>query len=500
MSNPTNIIFPTIDLFLYDLKDGLGEDETIIENKCKVFCKKIFGDLAEKDKITFNEKYAQIEKHRHSEIDAIDLLETRFRKFDSPLDGYYYPRQFGDIYALLVDYSGKLDASGKSNDQPQDINHKIFEPLKAEIEKRISYTSNQTNQSNPDESGTIGQTWLAWGKLEENKTDTEIEDIAKELYTQVVSNYNWNRDFIGKGKLLGGTIFELWYQPEIINLTGKEFWDKFRSESHHILIWLFPENISASDMRKHVQTIYQDFIRLFHYRHKIVWAYYQSRFLKATLKKEFIEIQESINKARKLQEQLNTGKLNLTQLQATLTNTLISLSDYTIALNYLDDQIRTIATNLENYKYRLEKITSEHQGSNLSCLGEFNQSEIYAKKYLQQAKTDYANLLPGLTVIQNLSSTLQGIIQLEQTKSDRKLDNTIALVGIGLAISGLTATVATQYLPKPEHQYSTGYDFSVLLSPAFGLSLIVSAPFLLALIYRVSAPFLLALIYRFIRR
>lgn len=58
---------------------------------------------------------------------------------------------------------------------------------------------------------------------------------------------------------------------------------------------------------------------------------------------------------------------------------------------------------------------------------------------------------------------------------------------MGLAISGLTANVATQYLPKPQQTYPQGYDISiasVMLSPAFVLSFIVSAPFLLALIYR----------------
>ena len=301
------------------------------------------------------------------------------------------------------------------------ISHKIltisfFINIKKKL--KIEFLKNKIKliKLNSYESGTIGQTWLAWGKLEENKSDTEVEDIAKEIYTQIASNYKWDNDLIGKGELFGGKIFELWYHPEILNLTGKDFWDKFRTESHHVLIWLFPENISASEMRKQVQTIYQDFIRLFHYRHKIVWAYYQSRFLKANLKQESIEIQESINTARKLQTQLNTGKLDLNQLQQTLANTLVSLSDYTIELNYLDDQIRTIKTNLENYQYRLGKISSEHQSSNLSCLEEFSQSEIYAKKYLRQAETDYANLIPGLTVAQNLSDTLQGIIQLRTNK------------------------------------------------------------------------------------
>jgi hypothetical protein len=111
------------------------------------------------------------------------------------------------------------------------------------------------------------------------------------------------------------------------------------------------------------------------------------------------------------------------------------------------------------------------------CLEEFSKSEIYAQEYLKQPET-------GLTAVQNLSGTIQGIIQLEQTKSDRILDQTIALVGVGLAISGLTATVVTQYLPKPKHEYSSGYDFTVLLSPAFIVSFLVSLPFLLILIYR----------------
>ncbi|MGB3756011.1 MAG: hypothetical protein WBA07_06510, partial [Rivularia sp. (in: cyanobacteria)] len=216
MSNPTNIIFPTLDLFLYDLKDSLGEDETIIDSRSKAFCEKIFGDLDEK---TFNEKYAQIKKHHHSEADGVDLLETRFRQFDPPDDGYYYPRKFSDTYALLVDYSGKLNANGKSNDKPQDINNRFFQDYKKEIQNRISQKQDNTNQLNSYESGTIGQTWLAWGKLEVNKSDIEIEDIAKELYTQIASNYKWDNDLIGKGELLGGTIFELWYHPEILNLT-----------------------------------------------------------------------------------------------------------------------------------------------------------------------------------------------------------------------------------------------------------------------------------------
>jgi len=144
------IIYPSIDLFLYDLKDGLGQDEAKVDQNCQQFCQKIYGNL---DKTSFQEKYAQFQKYQNSEADAIELLETiRTREFEFPLDGYYYPLQLGDTYALPVDYSGKRDANGKRNDDEQELDDKPFLKLKQEI---IQHISQQT--------GTLGQTWLVWG-------------------------------------------------------------------------------------------------------------------------------------------------------------------------------------------------------------------------------------------------------------------------------------------------------------------------------------------------
>ena len=144
------IIYPSIDLFLYDLKDGLGQNEVKVDKNCLNFCQKIYNDL---DEESFQEKYKQIQKHKNTDADTIELVETRRREFQSPLDGYYYPLQLGDTYALQVDYSGKEDANGKSNDKEQDLDDEPFLNLKQEIEKQIY-----------GETGTLGQTWLAWGK------------------------------------------------------------------------------------------------------------------------------------------------------------------------------------------------------------------------------------------------------------------------------------------------------------------------------------------------
>ncbi len=115
-------------------------------------------------------------------------------------------------------------------------------------------------------------------------------------------------------------------------------------------------------------------------------------------------------------------------------------------------------------------------------LEEFS-SELYAQKYQRQVASDCENFQPGLTLLENLNSTLQGIIDVEQTKSDRALDNTIALAGIGLAISGLTATAISVQQPQPK-SYK---DVSFLSSPLFFWSLLFSSPFLFALLFRLIA-------------
>ncbi|MBW4629994.1 MAG: hypothetical protein KME49_31920 [Brasilonema octagenarum HA4186-MV1] len=465
------IIYPSIDLFLYDLKDGLGQEQSKIDQNCRNFCHKIYGDL---DKQSFEEKYTQFQKYQNIDVDVIELLDTRIRQFPSPLDGYYYPLQIGDTYALQVNDSGKLDANGRYNDERQNIKDEPFLKLKQEI---LQHISGQT--------GTIGQTWLLWGKLTSQKNDAEIEEIAQKCYTQIVSNYDWKRDLIGKGKLESGTIFELWYTPQNLGVNGKEFWEKFRQESHHVLIWLFPDNISSDDMRKRVQSVYYEFLRLWQYRHKVVWSYYQSRSQKTLLKKEYVEIQPSIKQASELPKLLQTNSLKLSKLQETLSANLINLSDYTIALNYLENQNRTIQLNLDNYKSRLADMQKKYAGSDLKFLQTFSHGEIYAKKYQRQVEADLANLNPGLTLLQNLNSTVQGIIDLEQTKSDRALDNTIALAGIGLAISGITAT-AISAKERPVTSYK---DLIFLGSPTFVWSMIFSAPFLIPLVFRLLCRF-----------
>lgn len=462
------IIYPSINLFLYDLKEGLGQNSDQINQNRYNFWQKVYGNLDEQD---FNEKYAQLQHPQTPDTDAIQLLDTQIQPFPSPLDGWYYPLQLGDTYALQVNYSGKLNANHQFNDEPQNLDDKPFYHLKQDLIQRLS-----------QQTGTIGQTWLLWGQLTTPKTDTEIEEIAQDCYTQILSNYNWTRDIIGKGQLNGATLFELWYRPPNPGLSPPDFWQNYLKESHHLLIWLFPHDSTPNAMRTQVQATYYDWLRLFQYRHKIVWSYYQSQAQKSDLKREYVEIQPAIQDIKHITEQCERNRVSLGRLQKTLKDHLINLSDYALALNALQNQSRTLTINLENYQYRLEAMQKKYPTSDLNVLEEFS-SELYAQKYQRQVASDCENFQPGLMLLENLNSTLQGIIDVEQTKSDRALDNTIALAGIGLAISGLTATAISVQQPQPK-SYT---DVSFLSSPIFIWSLGLSAPFLIALLYRLIA-------------
>jgi uncharacterized membrane protein len=58
----------------------------------------------------------------------------------------------------------------------------------------------------------------------------------------------------------------------------------------------------------------------------------------------------------------------------------------------------------------------------------------------------------GLTLLENLISTIQGIVDIQQTSSERRVNSTIAIVGFGLAVSQIAASVIiAQKDPKNEN-------------------------------------------------
>jgi hypothetical protein len=468
------LIYPTVDLFLYDLKAGLGQNEQKIESNRQQFWQKIYGSNLDTQRLN------QLKQAENEGYDYVELLgPKKVEIFDPPLDGYYYPVELGDTYGLQVDCTGNYIPDYKSLPQPITCLPKI----KKEILEKID---------NENRKPKLGQSWLVWGQLATENQDPE--ETAKQCYAQLqFPEKDWKADL--KGKFLDGAVFELWRLPSDWELMN---------DGYHILICLFPYNLKIDAIRQDVAKFYPQLMRLFAYRHKILWAYSQSRSLKKNLKQAAELVQDTV---RKLNGSTNSPGNNITpfppqdyrlgsrgaleqgsrgeettsvilhregsnlgndinKLQEILAKTPEILLKYTNNLSYLDDQRRTIKINIGNYNKRWQKLKEIDSNSDWQFFQEF--SDYAQEKFLEQIEADQGNLSPGLTLMENTIKTIQGIIDIEQTKSDRTLNTTIAVAGVGLATSQIAcAVILTQDTPNP--QISLAYRTEVFLwSLGFG--------------------------------
>jgi hypothetical protein len=178
-------------------------------------------------------------------------------------------------------------------------------------------------------------------------------------------------------------------------------------------------------------------MRLFLYRHKSVWAYDRSRHHKATLKDAAKHIQLAIAD--------DSTKTDLVALQLDLKSTLNLMTTYAEELIYLEDQKNTIETNLRNYQKKLKRLENPDRDIDLPFLEKF--TTIVTDKYLPQITADLASLSPAQKSLENSVRNIEGIINIEQAKSDRNLNQTIFAVGSGLGTSQIAASIIVAQFP-----------------------------------------------------
>ena len=394
-----------------------------------IFGKKIYGDRLDNQRL---EEFKQAEK---DSSDYIELLgsKKKVEQFEPRLDGYYYPIQLGDTYGLQVDCTANYISDYKYSPQPITCLPKI----QAEVIDKINHGNCQPK---------LGHSWLFWGQMATENQD--FEETARKCYEQLkfANKGDWTADL--KGKFLGGTIFELWQLPSQGQL---------KSDGYHILICLFPHRLKIDAIRESVAKLYPQLIRLFAYRHKILWAYTQSRSLKENLKQAAKLVQATVSNLNTLS---HSPRNNIDGLQKILAETPEILLKYTNNLSYLDDQRRTIKINISNYNKRWQKLQEIDSNSDWQFFQTF--SDFAQEKFLEQIEADQANLSPKLTLMENTIKTIQGIIDIEQTKSDRTLNSTIAVAGIGLATSQIAVAVILISDP-PNNKVSLAYRTEVFV-------------------------------------
>ncbi|MGK7881072.1 MAG: hypothetical protein AB4060_13360 [Crocosphaera sp.] len=377
----SDIIYPTIDLFIYDLKNSLNATDE--ENH--------------KLEVHFSKKLPQKTKlvDPDIEIEYLELLPNEktidFVNQNRNLEGYYYPVRLNDTYGLQIDCS----VDNVTEAQPL----KNFAFIKEEIEVKLK-----------GKSANLGQTWMLSGCLPKNNRQS-VQEIARYCYDLFGENADFEQDLQGRGRLFEGEFFEFWhYKPsQEINL--------------NIIVVIYP---SLQSMEKAAE-LYNYWIGLFSYKHKILFAYTQSRLIKKNLVKYYQKIEENkksieqhkkIKTYRKIKEAENI------------------IETYIVDLPKLNFQKQIVDINLINYKNWLEIIkTKILESDNLQLLNQF--SELSEKKYIVQIEKDYENMELGLRLLESNINIIRSRIEAEKAKSDRSFQNLVTLVGTGTALMAL---------------------------------------------------------------
>lgn len=443
----SDIIYPTLDLFLFDLRNSLGEDD--IDQNTAHFQKKLPASV----------RPFCLQKSTYFEAEYEEILpKTAEFKTNTEIysfQGYYYPVRLGDTYGLL------LDCSVDNQTDPQDA--QCFAALKTEIEQQLQ-----------GETATIGQSWMISGWLP-NPDSQNPEAVAKACYQTLMPTGNWEHDLEGEGKFLGANIYELWKY----RLLMKEETTSLESiqtlqDNQHVIIIIYP-NKETAEKAAH---FYSDWFRLLSYRNKILWAYGQSRLLKQSIKNYFVTIevaQKSINRYSLRSREYEQFRQSMEQVQDTL-------NSYTIDLNKLDFQGRTIDINLSNYKKRRNKIEKKAEGD-LKFLEEF--SDLVTDKYLLQITKDSENLERGLRLLEDTMNAVRNRVEVDKAERDRNFQDTVAVIGVGWSVGSFVASLEklgedkqdpmrllisnSNFVPAPwkEPAIPLAYTLSVAIAAAF---------------------------------
>ncbi|MGL4499858.1 MAG: hypothetical protein ACRCU2_12405, partial [Planktothrix sp.] len=350
------LIYPRLDLFLYDVRDGLGESSTEVSKNQKIFKEKLknfnSSDLIFEN-TTSNSMGAFFTDEE--EVEYMNILppkeeNTFTAKYDSEfikkadLEGYYYPVGLNDAYGLLIDCSIKHQEGDSGHPEIPHCPINCFVELKNYIDEKRNYNS-----------ASLGETWMLSGEIS-NKFKKDPEELAKECYKALIPEADWNNNFQGKGRLFGGFIFELWgmssmpLTPPPNRLKMPLMPPANPLGWHHVIITLYPDKNSARKARDF--KIINSWMRLFYYRSKIQWCYNQTRRLKGQLKANFVSIYEEITKIKNA----TVKDRNFIELSKNLDTAQETLSNYSLNLSKFEYQFRTLEVNLYNYQHCLERL------------------------------------------------------------------------------------------------------------------------------------------------
>ena len=360
----------------------------------------------------------------------------------------------------------------------------------------------------------IGQTLILFDRRLHPVADyaaiatASVKAIAKTDNDATVPN------LVGKGKLLGGEIYQ--FAGDRIDPTLRK----------HILVWLLS---SSKTLELEAEgSYYNPLVNLLCSYHKIEFAYYQARQAYKQARRLYGEIEPIINNFSQLKTKQNqwlnneitqlkdkTGDRRLKQIITTLLsspeaelsdrikehlqkfhnkkleNKLIESQqqkldrleqwlirvpqtsvDYARCLRDIESHLTTIEVNALNYERELHRL--QQMGSPTDDLGflanflnndcwQYQKQIEYDLKYLNSGKTLFDRTIESIRGLLTIDAQKQQIIEdLAEGERDRRIEFLLTVVGSGLAVSALTSAIMPElvqpFLKSHNEQYQqTGH-------------------------------------------
>ena len=439
------LVDPTLNLFTYTLKQGLGVEESETRKTYSRFLAGLPKQLH--NNLSVSSTSEQERKFPALEVEVADLRFTGNLN-NHQVKGRYRRWNIGDNYQLLFD--GYVENKYKTGE--------VITLIKSlqELTPKLPKLEN------------IGQTWMVSGWLESG-TDAEAEELVTQAY-KCLSKKDGLPQEKGSGEFLGGKV--------------TEFGGDKIEDNCQLLVILYPDEAACQEWAR---DFYVSWLDLLCFRHKIIWAYQKSLLLKERLVKNYNQIVTM----------RNTSKWELPKLLESMGK----LSDFTIDLNYLEFQHSTINVNLEKYEAKLAEIKAKARPTDdLKFLQDF--CDRAKKNYPKQIKKDIDNFRPCLEILQSLTDTIRGTVEIRKAEGDRAFQNIVGIVGVGLSTGGTVASASANFKTEIEANpaINTAINMLPIFEPGSGLRVIMGFSILSGVAASLLTWMIIALWQRIFRR
>lgn len=400
MNSEAKICYPSLDLFLYHLKDALGEGPEKIQQNHDLFWNNLPPEITvslEKEEAAAGKSFLKLLKLT-SNAAYYPLTTEQINGYK--IGGYYYPVLLNDAYSLLLDCC-------------------VDDEYSAEPVKSFSTLKNVISEKEGD----LGKVWMISGYL--NSDSATTEEIAKAAYQQLMGR---EAPRVETGKFLGADVFEFW------QLEQPKSWQSILStevDNSPAIAIICPDK-ETMDKNSY---FYQDWLELFCSRQKIFWAYSQCRQHSKNLQKQLSWINQTIQK-------ITDAELDWSQLKYSLK----LCADYVILLEQMKIDNSAITDNLHNYQNQLKVIikdASDKGETNLKFLEQFSED---VGRYQHQNEQDISKFEACLSILENLRETVKSLVDIEQAQSDRQFQKNIEVMAFGIGLASVVASSSSAYI------------------------------------------------------